>query len=81
MPSSRTGYVLVELSFSLPQVLKWSLVWRIHHSSEVFGLFNGVHGGSNAMPHIIYLWPKSYWSTKLSFYFSDLIVRSHLSTQ
>ena len=42
-------YVLVEASFSLPQIPKWSFVWRIHHRSGVFGLFNGVHGASNAM--------------------------------
>ncbi|SEM22553.1 hypothetical protein SAMN04489760_10737 [Syntrophus gentianae] len=47
--SALLDYVLVEVSLSLPQAPEWSLVWRIHHRSGVFGLFNGVHGGSNAL--------------------------------
>lgn len=42
-------YMLFELALSLPQEPRWSLVWRIHHRSGAFGLFNGVHGASNAL--------------------------------
>ncbi len=42
-------YMLFELTFSLPQQPRWSMVWRIHHRSGVYGLFNGVHGASNAL--------------------------------
>lgn len=42
-------YLLVETALSLPQTPQWSFVWRIHHRSGVYGLFNGVDGASNAM--------------------------------
>lgn len=42
-------YMLVELAFSLPEQPRWSLVLRLHHRSGVYGLFNGVHGASNAL--------------------------------
>ena len=41
------NYLLFEVTFGLPQVPRWHLVGRIHHRSGVFGLFNGVHGGSD----------------------------------
>lgn len=43
------NYMLFELTFSLPEQPRWSLVLRIHHRSGVYGLFNGVHGASNAL--------------------------------
>lgn len=43
------NYILVEITLSLPQTPQWSLVWRVHHRSGVYGLFNGVYGASNAM--------------------------------
>lgn len=47
--SKLLNYLLFELAFSLPKVPEWNLVARIHHRSGVFGLFNGVHGASNAV--------------------------------
>lgn len=41
------GYLLFELTLGLPKYPRWDLVVRIHHRSGVFGLFGGVHGGSN----------------------------------
>lgn len=40
-------YLMFELAFALPENPDWELVTRIHHRSGVFGLFGGVHGGSN----------------------------------
>jgi hypothetical protein len=40
-------YLMFELAFALPKAPEWELVTRIHHRSGVFGLFGGVHGGSN----------------------------------
>jgi hypothetical protein len=42
------GALMFEFAFSLPQVPEWKLVTGIHHRSGAFGLFNGVHGASNA---------------------------------
>jgi hypothetical protein len=43
-------YMMFELTFSLPQLPRWSLLARIHHRSGCFGLFEGVNGGgSNAL--------------------------------
>jgi hypothetical protein len=42
-------YMLFELAFSLPEEPRWSLVLRIHHRSGIYGLFDGVHGASNAL--------------------------------
>jgi hypothetical protein len=39
------NYLLVELTFGLPEQPRWSFSLRIHHRSDVFGLFEG--GGSN----------------------------------
>jgi len=47
--SAFLNYLLIEVSLGLPDLPSWSLVWRIHHRSGVFGLFHGVHGASNAM--------------------------------
>lgn len=41
-------YLMFEFAFSLPSVPEWSLITRIHHRSGAYGLFNGVHGASNA---------------------------------
>ena len=43
------NYLMFELAFSLPEVPQWSVVGRIHHRSGAWGLFNGVHGASNAL--------------------------------
>ena len=40
-------YLMFELAFALPKLPNWELAARIHHRSGVFGLFGGVHGGSN----------------------------------
>ena len=41
------NYLLVELELGLPHSPQWGLVARLHHRSGVFGLYNGVNGGSN----------------------------------
>jgi hypothetical protein len=41
------NYILVEFTFAPPRSADWSLVVRVHHRSGVYGLFNGVQGGSN----------------------------------
>jgi hypothetical protein len=40
-------YFYFELDFKIPKQDHWSVYTRIHHRSGVFGLFDGVHGGSN----------------------------------
>ena len=42
-------YLMLELTFSLPQTPNWHLVTRIHHRSGAFGLFNGMTGASNGL--------------------------------
>jgi hypothetical protein len=42
------GALMFEMAFSLPRIPQWSLVTRLHHRSGANGLFNGVHGASNA---------------------------------
>jgi len=46
--SKLLNYLAFELAFEVPGAPGWSLFTRLHHRSGVFGLFNGVHGGSNA---------------------------------
>jgi len=46
--SQLLDYLMFELAFSLPSLPEWSLITRIHHRSGAFGLFDGVHGASNA---------------------------------
>ncbi len=41
-------YLMFEFAFSLPSRPEWSLITRIHHRSGAYGLFDGVHGASNA---------------------------------
>jgi len=43
------NYLMVELTFALPEFPQWSLVWRVHHRSGIFGFFEGVEGASNAL--------------------------------
>lgn len=49
--SKKTSRVLNFLSWeitaALPKCPDWSLVYRLHHRSGIFGIFNGVSGGSN----------------------------------
>lgn len=40
-------YFYFELDFKIPRQETWSVFARIHHRSGVFGVFDGVHGGSN----------------------------------
>ncbi len=42
------NFLIFETSFAIPENNDWEVVLRIHHRSGVFGLFNGVHGASNA---------------------------------
>ncbi len=41
------NYLMFELAGSLPQTPQWTGFLRVHHRSGVFGLFDGVSGGSN----------------------------------
>jgi len=41
------NYLAVELGFALPRYPDWSLVYRIHHRSGVFGLMGGLAGVSD----------------------------------
>lgn len=43
------NYVLGEVTFALPDVPEWSLVWRFHHRSGFFGAFDGVTEGSTVI--------------------------------
>ncbi len=43
------AYLMFELALSLPTRPQWYLITRIHHRSGAFGLFNDVHGASNAL--------------------------------
>lgn len=45
--SKLLNYMLFELAFALPQYQQFNVVLRIHHRSGIFGLINGVSGGSN----------------------------------
>lgn len=40
-------YLLIEWNFTHPKITPWSVFVRIHHRSGIFGLINGVDGGSN----------------------------------
>ncbi len=41
------NYLMMEAELGRPGDSRWSFVVRIHHRSGVFGLFDGVNGGSN----------------------------------
>lgn len=41
------NYLVFELALGLPQYPQWDAVIRLHHRSGIFGLFGGVHHGSN----------------------------------
>ncbi len=41
-------YFAPEITFALPDQPQHELLFRLHHRSGVFGLFNGVHGGADA---------------------------------
>lgn len=43
------NYLMLEVTFALPETPKWSLVVRLHHRSGVLGIFNDVEGASNAL--------------------------------
>jgi hypothetical protein len=43
------NYILLEATVGLPGAPHWDFVLRIHHRSGVFGLFDGVDGGSNVL--------------------------------
>lgn len=40
-------FLAPEVTFSKSESSPWEVFVRVHHRSGVFGLFNGVHGGSN----------------------------------
>lgn len=41
------NYLMLELTFALPQYSSWHVIYRVHHRSGDFGLINGVADGSN----------------------------------
>lgn len=43
------NYLLIEAAAGLPSMPDWDLVFRIHHRSGIFGVFDGVDGGSNVL--------------------------------
>jgi hypothetical protein len=40
-------YLVIEWNFTHPKINPWSVFIRVHHRSGIFGLINGVDGGSN----------------------------------
>lgn len=42
------NYFMLEATFGPPDA-DWALLMRVHHRSGVFGLYGGVHGGSNVI--------------------------------
>lgn len=47
--SQLLNYLLLEGTLGLPAFPRWDVILRIHHRSGVFGLFDGVAGGSNVL--------------------------------
>lgn len=43
------NFMIWEIAVSLPQWPQWDYFFRVHHRSGVFGLFDGVTGGSNGL--------------------------------
>jgi len=43
------AYLMIELDFDLPEQSNWSIFGRLHHRSGAWGVFDGVHGGSNIL--------------------------------
>lgn len=41
------NYLSFELVFKLPQLQDTKFIYRLHHRSGVYGLFDGINGGSN----------------------------------
>jgi len=41
------NYIVFETTFAPTWEKTWSLVTRVHHRSGIYGIFNGVEGGSN----------------------------------
>lgn len=41
------NYLLFEITLALPGEERWSLSLRQHHRSGIFGIFDGMHGGSD----------------------------------
>lgn len=41
------NYLMIEVELAPSPTSRWCVVGRIHHRSGVFGLFDGIHGGSN----------------------------------
>jgi len=45
--SNLLNFLSYEISIALPKCRRFSAVYRLHHRSGIFGLFNNVSGGSN----------------------------------
>ena len=43
------NFLILELTFAHPSWKHWSLLGRVHHRSGIFGVFDGVDGGSNIL--------------------------------
>ncbi len=50
-------FLMIELTFALPDYPEWNLITRIHHRSGIWGIFDDVSGGTNAIGMgIKYFW-------------------------
>ncbi len=50
-------FLMIELTFALPDYPEWNLITRIHHRSGIWGIFDKVKGGTNAIGlGIKYFW-------------------------
>ena len=47
--SKLLNYLAFELDFAVPGAPRFNLFTRLHHRSGIFGLINGVDGGSNML--------------------------------
>jgi hypothetical protein len=47
--SNLVNGMMFEWTFDVPYYPGWSLVWRFHHRSGIYGLYDGVSGAANAM--------------------------------
>jgi len=43
------NYLMFEIAADMPRQPRWTIFVRIHHRSGVFGLFDGISGGSNVV--------------------------------
>ncbi len=50
-------FLMIELTFALPDYPEWNFITRIHHRSGIWGIYDNVSGGTNAIGlGIKYFW-------------------------